>query len=194
MTHPILLPAASRIASPWKNGGGVTSEVAVFPAGATMDDFLWRVSIAEVAEAGAFSRFPMVDRVLAVLEGSLSLTIAGENGPALLSSTTGAHAFPGDIDAHGAPLGGPVRDLNVMVRRGTWQASTEVLRPSAPIRIDDLPRCVLVVAMGEARVEHRGETFALGRLDALRIDEATGTPITLSSSAPLYMIRLAPLA
>lgn len=193
MTHPILLPAARRIASPWKNGGGVTSEVAVFPAGASMEDFLWRVSIAEVAEAGAFSRFPMVDRVLAVLEGSLSLSIAGEDMPVLLSSATGAHAFPGDVDAHGAPLGGPVRDLNVMIRRGAWQATTEVLRPSAPMQIDDLSRCVLVVAMGEARVEVRGETFALNRLDALHINDAGGAPITLSSSAPLYLIRLATL-
>ncbi len=191
MTRPILLPTASRIASPWKNGGGVTSEVAVFPAGATMDDFLWRVSIAEVAEAGAFSRFPMVDRVLAVLEGSLSLSLAGEDAPVQLSSATGAHAFPGDVDAQGTPLDGPVRDLNVMVRRGAWQATTEVLRPSTPMRVDDLPRCVLVVAMGEARAEYRGETFALNWLDALRIDEADGASITLSSSAPLYLIRLA---
>ncbi|HLZ78890.1 MAG TPA: HutD family protein [Sphingomonas sp.] len=190
MTRPILLPAADRIASPWKNGGGVTSEVAVFPAGASMDDFLWRVSIAEVAEAGAFSRFPMIDRVLAVLEGTLSLAVTGEDAPVLLSSATGAHAFPGDVDAHGTPLDGPVRDLNMMVRRGAWQGTTEVLRPFAPMRIDDLPCCALLVATGPARVERLGETFALDRLDALLIDEAGDAPIMLSSDASLYLIRL----
>jgi len=194
MRRPILLPAAGRIASPWKNGGGVTSEVAAFPAGATMDDFLWRVSIAEVAEAGAFSRFPMVDRVLAVLEGRLSLTIAGEDAPVQLSPESGAHAFAGDVDAFGAPLDGPVRDLNVMVRRGAWQATTERLRPPVSMRIDDLPRSALLVAMGDARADCRGETFALGRLDALLIDGARDTPITLSSDAAAFLIRLAPLA
>lgn len=190
MTRPILLPAADRIASPWKNGGGVTSEVAVFPAGATVDDFLWRVSIAEVAEAGAFSRFPMIDRVLAVLEGRLALTLAGERMPVELSAATGAHAFPGDVDAHGAPLGGPVRDLNVMVRRGAWRATTEVLRPASPTRITDLPRCVLLVAMGAASVRHGGERFTLGRLDALRIDDAGDAAIKVASDAPLYLVRL----
>ena len=190
MKRPILLPAAERIATPWKNGGGVTSEVAVFPASATMDDFLWRVSIAEVAEAGAFSRFPMIDRVLAVLEGCLSLTVAGENAAVQLSPTTGAHAFPGDVDAHGAPLGGPVRDLNVMVRRGAWQATTEILRPSAPVRLADVPCCALLVAMGAARVHHGDESFTLGRLDALRIDDAGDTPIEIASEVPLYLIRL----
>ena len=190
MTRPILLPAADRIATPWKNGGGVTSEVAVFPAGASMDDFLWRVSIAEVAQAGAFSRFPMIDRVLAVLEGHLSLTVAGEDALVQLSPTTGAHAFPGDIDAHGTPVDGPVRDLNVMVRRGAWQATTEMVRPSAPVQIDELTRHVLLVAMGAACVQHGGESFALGRLDALRIEDAGDTPIEIASEAPLYLIRL----
>ncbi len=190
MARPILLPAADRIASPWKNGGGVTSEVAVFPAGASMDDFLWRVSIAEVTEAGAFSRFPMIDRVLAVLEGVLSLAVAERDAPVLLSPGTGAHAFPGDVDAYGTPLDGPVRDLNVMVRRGAWQATTEVLRPSTPVRIDELPLCMLLVATGLARVERLGETFALDRLDALLIDKAGDAPITLSGDAPLYLIRL----
>lgn len=190
MTRPILLPAADRITSPWKNGGGVTSEVAVFPAGASMDDFLWRVSIAEVSEAGAFSRFPGIDRVLAVLEGRLSLTVAGADTPVQLSSTTGAHAFPGDVDAHGTPLGGPVRDLNVMVRRGAWQATTEMLRPTAPMRISGLPNCALLVATGAASVQHNGERFTLGRLDALRIDGDGDTPIEIASDAPLYLVRL----
>lgn len=190
MTRPILLPAADRIATPWKNGGGVTSEVAVFPAGASMDGFQWRVSIAEVAEAGAFSRFPMIDRVLAVLEGRLMLAIAGEEAPVELSPATAAYPFPGDVDAHGAPLDGPVRDLNVMVRRGQWRAMTERL-PAAPgSTITGLPRCALLVAMGAASVQHGGDRFALGPLDALRFDDAGETPVTVASTEPVYLIRL----
>ena len=38
-------------ATPWKNGMGRTRELAVHPAGAGMDDFIWRVSVAEVITA-----------------------------------------------------------------------------------------------------------------------------------------------
>ena len=52
-----LLSAARRAAVPWKNGGGVTREVAAHPAGASLEDFDWRVSTAEVRAAGPFSGF-----------------------------------------------------------------------------------------------------------------------------------------
>ena len=51
-----------RPVTPWKNGGGLTREVAAFPANASMADFDWRISIADVAAAGPFSRFENVDR------------------------------------------------------------------------------------------------------------------------------------
>ena len=54
---------------PWKNGGGETTEIAVFPAGAGLDDFDWRVSMARVESSGPFSVFPGIDRTLAILEG-----------------------------------------------------------------------------------------------------------------------------
>ena len=31
---------------PWKNGGGSTTELAIFPAGANLDNFVWRLSTA----------------------------------------------------------------------------------------------------------------------------------------------------
>ena len=39
---------ADLIASPWKNGGGVTREIAAYPHGAGFDTFIWRVSLADV--------------------------------------------------------------------------------------------------------------------------------------------------
>ena len=42
---------------PWKNGLGVTREMAVFPSGANLErgDFLWRLSSADVGTSGPFS-------------------------------------------------------------------------------------------------------------------------------------------
>ena len=112
ITH---LPAADRIAVPWKNGGGVTREVCVFPAGAGMDDFLWRISMAEVAEAGPFSRFDGIDRHLTVLHGRLQLELP--DGRHVLNRLDSL-AFDGDVPVHAMPMDGPVSDLNIMTRRG----------------------------------------------------------------------------
>jgi len=54
----------------WKNGGGSTRTVAVSPVGSGFDDFVWRVSIAEVGQSGGFSLFPGVDRTILLLDGA----------------------------------------------------------------------------------------------------------------------------
>ena len=59
---------------PWKNGCGTTKEIVTFPLGAGMDNFLWRLSMARVAEEAPFSAFDGVDRTLAVIEGALRLS------------------------------------------------------------------------------------------------------------------------
>ena len=50
------IPATSYRAMPWKNGQGITHEIAREPAAG--DSFLWRLSIAEVAADGDFSLVP----------------------------------------------------------------------------------------------------------------------------------------
>lgn len=54
---------------PWKNGLGVTLEIAR-SHGEALDDFDWRISIADVKTAGSFSYFPKKQRVLSILEGT----------------------------------------------------------------------------------------------------------------------------
>jgi hypothetical protein len=121
-----LLRAVDRIATPWKNGGGVTCEILAWPEGAGFEDFDWRVSMAEVAASGPFSRFAEVDRVLVVLDGRLRLTVEGL--PSFdLSLDSPPAAFPGDAPAYAELLEGPVLDLNLMTRRGRALARLERL-------------------------------------------------------------------
>ena len=44
-----LIPHDRLTATPWKNGGGETREIAAFPAGAEYDDVAWRLSLATIA-------------------------------------------------------------------------------------------------------------------------------------------------
>lgn len=117
-----VLRAADRAAVPWKNGGGVTREVTVFPPGAGLTDFDWRISIAEIGVAGPFSVFPGVDRLMAVLKGRLSLFIDGQP-PVNLAPDTPAVGFPGDVPVFAEPLDATVMDLNVMTRRRRCRAT-----------------------------------------------------------------------
>jgi environmental stress-induced protein Ves len=122
-----ILRAADHKSMPWKNGGGVTTEIAVSPEGAGLDAFDWRVSMARVERDGPFSVFPGVDRTLAVLEGNgIRLTIGGRE-PVLLGVGSEPLAFPADEPTHGALRGGPILDLNVMARRGVFSAKVQCI-------------------------------------------------------------------
>ncbi|MGH9422598.1 MAG: HutD/Ves family protein, partial [Thermoanaerobaculia bacterium] len=73
-----IVGAADCRTTSWKNDGGVTSEIAIAPSGASLEAFDWRVSMARVASDGPFSEFAGIDRTLAVVSGSgLELTIGG---------------------------------------------------------------------------------------------------------------------
>ena len=54
---------------PWKNGGGMTTEILAEP-NPNGDGFLWRISIAEVAMSGPCSDFSDYLRSIMLLEGN----------------------------------------------------------------------------------------------------------------------------
>jgi len=100
---------------PWRNGGGVTRELLAWPA---PEDWLLRVSVAEVDASGPFSSFAGVDRWFAVLGGDgVRLATAGRDAREVTADDSGLHAFPGDAATECTLLGSATRDLNLMVRR-----------------------------------------------------------------------------
>lgn len=107
---------------PWKNGLGLTRQLAIHPAGATAESFEWRLSIAQLDHDADFSVFPGIERCLAVLEGRLLLERVGSESVQLAADSPPAR-FPGDVAARGVVLQGPVLDLNLMYRLASWQPS-----------------------------------------------------------------------
>jgi environmental stress-induced protein Ves len=164
-------------------------EVATFPPDAGIDDFIWRVSIAEVRDAGPFSNFPGIDRILSVLNGTLSLAVA-DMPEQLLDAAATPFAFPADVSAWGAPIDGAVRDLNVMVRRGHCTAAVERLPTgTAPVGRGNAT-WLMIVATGDAAVEHGAGTETLARFDALLLERPGPEAILVSSALPSFAIRL----
>ena len=114
--HRILNPADYR-RMPWKNGAGVTTEIAIYPDGSDLHTFDWRISIADVAADGPFSRFPGVDRILVLLAGA-GIRLSGEGHDVDLRAPFEPYAFAGDAAVEGRLVDGSVRDFNLMLRRG----------------------------------------------------------------------------
>lgn len=135
--------------TPWKNGGGTTTEIAVSPPGAGFESFDWRLSVARVASEGPFSRFPGIDRTLTLIEGAgMRLAIEGREA-VTLTTATAPLPFPGDVPAAAALLDGPIRDLNVMTRRGRWTHAVRRVEGETTIEPGNL---TLVLALEEARL------------------------------------------
>lgn len=120
-----LKPADFR-AMPWKNGGGTTYELAAGPEGASLDSFLWRLSIAQVGQSGPFSAFPGIDRTLTVLKGEGLKLDFDEGSDLVIDVPCRPVSFDGERPCQGRLIGGPVEDFNVMTRRGR---ATHRVRP-----------------------------------------------------------------
>ena len=91
------LAAAKYRTVPWRNGGGVTSEIAVEPEGATVDSrFLWRLSLARIDRSGPFSAFDGYDRTIALITGAGMVLNFGERGSARVDKPMQPLAFSGE--------------------------------------------------------------------------------------------------
>ena len=157
-----------RLAAPWKNGGGLTHEIAAWPAGAALTDFGWRLSLATVAEAGPFSAFPGVDRVLTVVDGRLNLAMDGASAH-LLTTHSEPFTFSGEASVQAAAPDGPATDVNVMTRRDRVAATVE--RRTGPGEINlAVARWVAIVACSPGAIVLDGQSERLDRFDALVIE------------------------
>jgi environmental stress-induced protein Ves len=121
-----LIQYASLRSAPWKNGGGSTTEIAVSPAGATLDNFDWRVSLATIAQDGPFSSFPGIDRSLALVHGDGVLLDFGDER-FVLSPSEPLIEFAGEDAVHATVTGLQTTDFNVMTRRGQCRHRLELL-------------------------------------------------------------------
>ncbi|WP_406859393.1 HutD family protein [Streptomyces sp. HUAS MG47] len=164
MTAGRLLRAHDRPATPWRNGGGVTREVAAGPADAGLEDFVWRVSLADVAAGGPFSSFPGVDRIITVVDGpGMELTVDGV--PHTVDALYEPFAFPGDADTDCRLLGGPLVDFNVMTRRTAATARVRVTREGFSVAPQGGAVTLVIALAGTATVAESGAT--LDRFDAV---------------------------
>ena len=184
-----IVRAADCRTTPWKNGGGETTEIAVAPVGASFDDFDWRISMARVASDGPFSEFAGIDRSLAVATGrGLALTIG--DAAVVLDGTSEPVRFAGDTPTSARLLAGPITDLNVMTRRGRFDHRLQRFSAAANCDFGDHDIAAIVAPTGEVSLFAQQGAVRLMRGDAAVLTPAADAPCRIVPASACYLVLL----
>ncbi len=171
----LLIPYASLEAAPWKNGGGSTTQIAISPPVAGLDNFDWRISLATIAADGPFSVFPGVDRTLALVAGAGTIIEIDGASRFVLGEEVPLVEFAGESRVMATLSGGVTTDFNVMTRRA--RCHHKLGRRSLSGLSEFAPRgdfTVLFLAEGDSlAVSSDAERIGLVRYDAVVFDSDT---------------------
>jgi environmental stress-induced protein Ves len=129
-----IIRASDLAPRPWKNGGGVTWEIAIDPPGAQLEGFRWRVSRARIEADGPFSVFPNCERWITCVEGA-GFALHFDDGLKIAVPPFLPVRFSGDRPAACRLADGPCTDINVIARRDL--VAVEVAIVPAPAALHD---------------------------------------------------------
>ena len=96
---------------PWRNGGGVTRELLTWP---NADDWIVRLSVADIEKDGPFSVFPDVQRWIVALSG-MGMEL-GEPFNFRIEPGMLPYRFRGEYAPMCTLMDGPTSDLNLMLK------------------------------------------------------------------------------
>ncbi len=113
---PAIIQANSVMPQAWRNGGGQTRALKVWP----QEESAWqmRISLADIERNGPFSVFEGAQRWFTVVEGTgVKLRFADEE--TLMTGSSAPICFNGGAPPDCEMISGPTRDLNLMIRDGS---------------------------------------------------------------------------
>ena len=162
--------------TPWKNGGGVTTDIAddYAPGAApgSWSGMLWRFGRTNIVTPGPFSDLSGFDRILTVI-GGRGLTLEVEGGAALdVREPYRPVRFRGEDRIVSRLEAGPVAVLNLLADRSAYAIDVAILSGGDARVLDSA--ISIVYALEDSAVAI-GERYALAADEALRIDGAGRT-------------------
>ncbi|MBR1132793.1 HutD/Ves family protein [Bradyrhizobium iriomotense] len=169
--------------SPWKNGGGIFTDIAgAHRADSPVKDWnslLWRFASTPIVAPGPFSYMPGIDRLQMVVKG---------RGLVLKSSTQELDErepfttvrFTGELEIVTALEEGPVEVVNLMARRGA--AEIELVALGEPGERSLAAGTHLVYAVsGDCSLRLNGEDLVIPAGCTLKVELTEGTRLTFGS-------------
>jgi uncharacterized protein len=175
---------------PWKNGGGVTREIAVYRDATVHSDFLWRVSLATISASGPFSHFQGIDRSIAVLKGA-GMLLSMADGDVSLNAGSAPFTFAGEQPTTASLIAGETIDLNAMTARNVFHHKMERVSFSRSLVIEGSSDTTIVVFTSPATASYQGERGFYEPLDALvGIKRSQAVDLTAASQASVVVVRI----
>lgn len=181
-----LLPRAGFTKGLWRNGRGISWDIASGDSVPSTDDFGWRFAIAEIAAPSPFSLYGPVDRVFTLIEGEgVDLCFAGGARLAVHERFV-PHRFACDIPTECALAAGASKALNLFTARGRYAAEVEIVSITGS-RLLQLPVPLTLLFALQGEIEVNGQSLALH--DAAKV-EGAGQLALRAQHALLYVARL----
>jgi environmental stress-induced protein Ves len=176
MKKPTVVIAASVSPQPWRNGGGQTRELLLWPEEANA--WRLRISLASVTRSGPFSRYPGVQRWFTVVEGNgVALLVAGKEYR--LNAASAPLQFCGDTPVQCDLLDGPTSDLNLMVCGGVGRMQHAVAGEPWSC---ELSRCGLFTRVRGTVTDEDGAVYDLPPHALFWVDSASGASFCFDSA------------
>jgi environmental stress-induced protein Ves len=176
MAKIIPLSPADYVAFPWKNGRGVTTDIAARyrPDAKTRDwsDMLWRFGRTPMPESGPYSDLTGFERLQVLIAGD-GFTIRTEDGAVHrdLSRAFVPVRYDGGTKLSGRLNGGPVETVNFLYRRDAFEG--DLLAPEPGVELALGPGTHVIHAPeGAAAIELDGIAHALADRHSLRVEGA----------------------
>ncbi len=178
----VLLDPADYRRTPWKNGGGVTIDIAAaYRPGATIggwNGMLWRLGRTRIERPGPFSDLAGFDRLLAVIDGAGLILHPRGRAPLDVRAPDRPVRFAGEWPIDSELTAGPVGVLNLLADRTAFAIDLVFPAPGAGVTIP--PGIGLILALGgPAAVELGGIRCDLQPEAAARIDCEAPLGVTL---------------
>ena len=162
--------------TPWKNGGGLTIDIADdYAPGVTPGSWSgmrWRFGRTRIVTPGPFSDLSGFDRILTVIGGrGLTLEVAG--GAALdVREPFRPVRFRGEDRIVSRLEAGPVAVLNLLADRSAYAIDVAILSGGDARALDSAISIVYALEDGAVAID---ESYALAADEALRVDAAASS-------------------
>jgi uncharacterized protein len=176
-----LLKPENYTRSPWKNGGGIFTDIAdAHRAEASVKDWdslLWRFAATPIVTPGPFSYMPGIDRLQMVV-GGRGLVLKAPDREFDEREPFRAVRFTGELEIATELEAGPVEVVNLMARRGAVEIELAALRDAGDRRLVAGTH-LLYAACGDCSVRLGGEDFAIPDGSTLRVELTGPSQLTL---------------
>jgi environmental stress-induced protein Ves len=178
-----LLKSEDYTRSPWKNGGGIFTDIAgahrAGSAAKDWDSLLWRFASTPIVAPGPFSFMPGIDRLQMVVAGhGLVLKSPTQEFDEREPFTT--VRFTGEMEIVTELEAGPVDVVNLMVRRGAAEIELVALREPGDRPLPAGTHLVYAVS-SDCSIRLNNEDFVISDGGTLKVELTEASSLALVS-------------